>query len=363
MRVLHVIDSLGIGGTELCLANVIEQTLGSIEHAVCCVRDSAIDGIQVAYGAHNVVIDRVSVAGSSDGNVDITESRDVTVSWSIIGDNKKSMLIKYQPSRVTLHHNALVGSLERNPQVRIDNTETAVADDTTADIRNNVVANWHTGYGTLVWHGAWVNVVNNVYSSAKHRSALEIRSARVFTAGNVVTGESDINRLGTEPTALAAAPVETQDACTAAKLVLAHAGVRPLDAVDQRLLGGIAMPPCPAPPPALVAMPESLSFHGSVKGAKPAEQTLKVSANGVEGVAWTATVAAKGGGTWLAATPTAGTTPGQLVVEVTVGGLAPGTYPATLTLASPGAPTPALSIPVELVVAPASGDAGASRAP
>ena len=76
-------------------------------------------------------------------------SRDVTVSWSIIGNNKKSMLIKYKPARITLHHNALVGSLERSPQVRIDDTETAVATDTTADIRNNLVANWQTGYGTL----------------------------------------------------------------------------------------------------------------------------------------------------------------------------------------------------------------------
>ena len=88
------------------------------------VRDSAIDGIQVAYGAYNVLIDRVSVAGSSDGNIDITESHDVTVSWSIIGNNKKSMLIKYNPARITLHHNVLVGSLERSPQVRIDDTET-----------------------------------------------------------------------------------------------------------------------------------------------------------------------------------------------------------------------------------------------
>src|SRR5262245_64407193 len=32
------------------------------------VRDSAIDGIQVSYGAHNVVIDHVSVAGSAGGH-------------------------------------------------------------------------------------------------------------------------------------------------------------------------------------------------------------------------------------------------------------------------------------------------------
>ena len=89
------------------------------------------------------------------------------------------------------------------------------------------------------------------------------------------------------------------------------------------------------------------------KGAKPAEQTLKISTEGAEGVAWTATVATKDGGTWLAATPATGTTPGQLVIEANLAGLAPGTYPATVTLAAPGSAAPAASIPVELVVAPA----------
>ena len=39
------------------------------------VRNSPLDGIQVSYGAYNVVIDHVSVHGSGDGNLDITETR------------------------------------------------------------------------------------------------------------------------------------------------------------------------------------------------------------------------------------------------------------------------------------------------
>ncbi|MFI5397425.1 MAG: glycosyltransferase [Candidatus Binatia bacterium] len=39
IRVLHVIDTLGVGGTELGLANVIERTQKEISHAVCCVRN------------------------------------------------------------------------------------------------------------------------------------------------------------------------------------------------------------------------------------------------------------------------------------------------------------------------------------
>jgi len=326
------------------------------------VRDSAIDGIQVAYGAYNVVIDHVSVAGSSDGNIDITEgSHDVTVSWSIVGNNKKSMLIKYNPARISLHHNVLVGSLERSPQVRINDTATGVATDTTADIRNNVVANWHTGYGTIVWYGPWVNVVNNVYSSDKHRSALRVESARVYAAGNLSTGEFDGNQLGTEPTAFAAPLVDTQDACSAAQQVLASAGVRPLDALDHRLLAAIAMPMCPgAAPgliaaPGLVATPRSLSFQAVEKGAKPPQQTLMVGSEGPAGIAWTATVSTNDGAPWLAATPARGIAPARLVIEADVAGLAAGTYPATVTIAERGATAPTLSIPVELVVVPASG--------
>lgn len=38
LRVLHVVDSLGVGGTELGLAKVVEVTQGEIAHAVCAVR-------------------------------------------------------------------------------------------------------------------------------------------------------------------------------------------------------------------------------------------------------------------------------------------------------------------------------------
>ena len=63
------------------------------------MRNAAIDGIQVAGGAH-----------------------DVTVSWSILGAIAKNMLLKYGASAITLHHNALAASATLSPQVRIDDT-------------------------------------------------------------------------------------------------------------------------------------------------------------------------------------------------------------------------------------------------
>jgi len=203
------------------------------------VRNAAIDGIQVAYGAYKVILDRVSVAGSLDGNLDITEgARDVTVSWSILGANHKNMLIKHNPSRVTLHHNLLAGS-SRNPQVRMDDSTTARASTTTADIRNNLVAHLG-GYGILAWYGPRVNIVNNFLADPD--DALSVIEALAYVAGNRAQDGTDPNHVGTETIPFSAPKVATQDACQAANLVLATAGVRPLDQVDQDILAGIQ--PC-----------------------------------------------------------------------------------------------------------------------
>jgi pectate lyase len=72
------------------------------------VRDAPEDGVQIAFGAHHVVVDHVSIHGSGDGNLDVTEgAHDITVAWSIFAApaSGKNMLIKYQSSRVSLHHN------------------------------------------------------------------------------------------------------------------------------------------------------------------------------------------------------------------------------------------------------------------
>ena len=236
------------------------------------VRDAGIkgdkeqtDGINVIKTAYNVVIDHVSIQGSEDGNLDIgTDSRDVTVSWSILAEprsNQKNMLIKYNPARISLHHNIFVHAQQRNPQVTIDNAGTA-ATDTTLDMRNNLVWNWGTGYGTMIWYGPRANVVNNFYSSPQssaknQKQALVVGAeegsegkssavARVYASGNFSADKlpQDINRVGNEKNPFPAAPVDTQDACAAARAVLAGAGVRPLDSIDQKYLAAISLPVC-----------------------------------------------------------------------------------------------------------------------
>ena len=206
------------------------------------IRDAVGDGITIAGGTYNVLIEHVSVAGSSDGNVDITEdSHDVTIAWSVIAGPGKNMLIKYGASRVTLHHNAFVHGSGRNPQARMNDTTKATATDTTLDMRNNIVANWASS-GTVVWYGPWANVVDNFYSHSD--DALEVIAARAYVAGNVSGDGQDLNGCGTEPAPFPAPFVETADACTAALLVLEQVAVRPLDGVDLAALAAVNLTGC-----------------------------------------------------------------------------------------------------------------------
>ena len=228
------------------------------------IRRAAIDGIQVSYSAHHVVIDHVSIHGSGDGNLDITEgSRDVTVSWSILAEpagESKNVLIKYNPSRVTLHHNLFVGARQRNPQVRMDDAGTA-ATDLTVDMRNNVVWNWRNGYGARIWFGARANVVNNYFGSpsssptGRLRGLLVCRSeceggavaaARAWVDGNVgwESAHATINTLGTETAPFPAPAVATEPACAAAARVVAEAGAQPLDSIDQGHVGTVQASMC-----------------------------------------------------------------------------------------------------------------------
>jgi pectate lyase len=205
--------------------------------------DTQWDGIQIAFGAFNILVDHVSVHGADDGSIDITETaHHVTVAWSIVGPSKsgKNMLVKYHPSRITLHHNLFANSGSRNPQIENDDARTP-ATEITVDMRNNLL--WKFGIGTVVGKGAWANVVDNYY----WKQSVKVQSpGRAYTRGNVVHNRptATINRLGKQTAPFPAVPVETTDAATAACQVLAGAGPRPLDAVDQQTLAAIVLTGC-----------------------------------------------------------------------------------------------------------------------
>lgn len=315
------------------------------------IRGSPIDGIQIAYGAYNVVIDHVSVAGSGDENMEITGgSHDVTVSWSILAGSGKNMLIKYdQPSRITLHHNLFTEGVTRNPQARIDDAGTP-ATDTTVDMRNNLIWNWGIGYGTLVWHGPRANIVNNYYSSSE--DAISVSSARAYVRGNEHPGTIDINRKGNETNPFPAPTVEAQTACTAAQSILADAGVRPLDSVDQQFLSAITVAPCTGTTPALSVSPGSLTFDADVGASASLTQTLAVSNEGGGSLDWSGAVTTVNGGAWLAINPVGGAAPSAPTVTVNPSGLTEGVYQGTITVEAGSATNSPQSIPVTVVLDP-----------
>jgi pectate lyase len=204
------------------------------------VRRARIDGIAVT-GSTAVVIDHCSITDSGDENVSVTEgSRDVTVSWSIIGDTRrdpaahaKGMLVanfKRGPvTNVTIHHNLFAGESQRSPQVSTAGL---------FDLRNNVVRDWFA-YGVRVRNGAWGNIVNNTFASphnAAHAVVVRPDAGRVWIDGNVAPIGVDVDALRTASEPFTVAPVATQPAEAAAARVLAEAGARPRDATDISLV-------------------------------------------------------------------------------------------------------------------------------
>ncbi len=234
------------------------------------MRNAGNDGFNVV-NAHDIVFDHVSSSGNRDGDLDITAGAyNITVQWSILGPvvppSSGPMLIAYTPTRdISIHHNLFNSrgnSWEgaRNPLVHSSNGAPVGM---MADIRNNVIWNWGNGktspccgygHGTALDYSATANIINNFYQTngtqAEHAINFnhENSGSKGYVSGNV-SGNSGINpnRLNNLPKPWPAAPVTTQDACTAAAMVLAQAGPRPLDAIDQALIKAVSLANCPIP--------------------------------------------------------------------------------------------------------------------
>jgi trimeric autotransporter adhesin len=101
-------------------------------------------------------------------------------------------------------------------------------------------------------------------------------------------------------------------------------------------------------PPALNFSPASLAYAYQVGGALPQAQTVAVSLYGVINGQQAFTAAVATGGTWLAVSPTLGTTPATLSVGVSPTGLAPGIYNGSVSVTPTGGS--AASVPVTLTV-------------
>ncbi|MBS1855756.1 MAG: hypothetical protein JST11_10350 [Acidobacteria bacterium] len=104
------------------------------------------------------------------------------------------------------------------------------------------------------------------------------------------------------------------------------------------------------PAPVIAVSSGSLSFSYRVGGTAPIPLNVQVTGGG-SNPNFTVQVT---GGSWLQVTPLAGRTPNYLAVSIAPGGLAPGTYNATITVSGAGTTTGTAAIAVALTVLPAS---------
>jgi uncharacterized protein (TIGR03437 family) len=93
--------------------------------------------------------------------------------------------------------------------------------------------------------------------------------------------------------------------------------------------------------------PSTLTFTYTLGQAVPSGQTLQVQTGGIATPFSVTTQTTNGGNTWLAATPTSGTTPASITVNVNPLGLAAGTYQGTVLIGASSALAP---VPVQVTL-------------
>jgi hypothetical protein len=185
-------------------------------------------------GAYNVVFSHISSTGAGDDGVSIGfGAHDVTLQWSFLAGNTRSIFVKYGATTdVSIHHTWVMKQWIRGPLI-----STSVR----ADVRNVIVEDWAM-WGSRFEADASGNVVSSLFTlgpyahgiGGKTRSALRlIQSGPVFTAGNVYDGLAEHSTDGAATAPLDAPPVTTLPVAEMEPLVRGHAGCMPRDDVDR----------------------------------------------------------------------------------------------------------------------------------
>lgn len=220
-------------------------------------------------GAHDVLFDRCSISGAHDGNLDISEGAfNVTVQYCIIGggssDWSGAMLLGYVPTKnLSVHHNLFCaitagGVGERIPFIRANENSAAYAD-MIVEFKNNLIWRWGrsngtgSGYATgFDFAGTGMIIKNYYYSTSSPGTAVEFdvdptagSGYKAYVSGNF-SGNGSAFPTGNVPAWTIPPPYQVIEdtPCAAAQKVLATAGVRPLDAVDQAFINAINLPGC-----------------------------------------------------------------------------------------------------------------------
>jgi len=211
------------------------------------------DCLQIT-GVKRLMIDHVSTSWSTDESYDLSGSQAVTVQWCALeesdpvghekGRHNYGMLLSYGGADTTVHHNLFAHHEKRAPICSIE----------TLDHRNNVIYNmllpfiWHardTGGRPLRVNliGNYIKDGPNVLAAMKGRDFDRLNWNReevnLCVEGNYLTWLGKVAGTTRGPKVAkpwAAPPVATQSADAAYRLVLAHAGCLPRDAVSRRTI-------------------------------------------------------------------------------------------------------------------------------
>ena len=207
-------------------------------------------------GIDRLIIDHVSCSWGSDENVDVCNSRDITIQWCAIeesdtkghakGQHNFGMIMGYSGRDATVHHNLFAHHARRAPLCGLE----------VLDHRNNVIYNMRA---PLLWHPVRMNyqrkgqpfranIVGNYFKAGPNykRDANTSRLDQVMWKRSTVDPYSEGNYFAwidkvvvstDEPRSekpWPAPPVKTHQAKEAHELVLAHAGCLPRDVVSSR---------------------------------------------------------------------------------------------------------------------------------
>jgi hypothetical protein len=185
--------------------------------------------------AADVLVTHVSSTGANDDGISIAYgARDVTVQWSFLAGNTRSIFCK-DATRVSIHHTWVQKGWIRSP---------LLSGGVLADLRNVIVEDWGE-WGSRFEDRSSGNVVDSLFVlspyarsvGGKADSALRaVGAGPVHTAGNVFRGAA-APAFATAGAALPAAPVHTDEVATMEPQVRARAGCVPRDRLDGAYIG------------------------------------------------------------------------------------------------------------------------------
>lgn len=213
-----------------------------------------------------VLVDHCSLMGATDEVVNTWgQVRDLTVQWTIIAEarppHSKGWLSGMGSDRISIHHCLFAHNADRNPKLQGG----------TYDVVNNVIYNWSVNNAAKIEQGARVNLVNNCFIPGPQSAAAKgcifpdgaVQGTKVYVAGNLgpftpaaienpwlnVTSYERVGGKWVEhqpapqvfraEKPFPAAPVTSQSAQEAYKLVLARAGAKIRDSDDLRVIQGV----------------------------------------------------------------------------------------------------------------------------